>query len=202
MPQEESSRIVALHIAPRFSGVVALDGFGVLEGGFRSWNGRMHRSIDRKARSLFLHVERLIRTHRPACIVLALTAFEAPSAFWLRKEIRLLAAALIPALPVEECHVRDARILLLGRVRGRGDNALPRAIVRGFFPDLAQFVGKDRADQRYRNPAFEAAAVAIATLVVRKPLSAAALALPAAFDSRPLTETLAHALGGRLDERS
>src|SRR5205823_2209530 len=89
--------------------------------------------------------------------------------------------------------LRQTRRLIIGSVRGRSENALPNAVVRGFFPELAPHAKTGRRAAYFHRNAFEAAALAIAHLVETAPRAACALAQPEAFHSGPFRAALADA---------
>ncbi len=174
-------------VTPRISAAAVLDGFGLTV--FKSWNLRGHKSLDEKARALIAKAVRIVRAHRPGRIVLGVPLREDFRTRVLRAELRAALDRFGTAVSIRR--VDDGRRLILGRHRGSAPNALHAAIVRGFFPSLAPHVHRTREAGAYWRHAFDAAAIAIAELVEIAPRSAAGLALPAAFESRALSDAIA-----------
>lgn len=186
-PHHEPSRVLALVVAPRFSGAAVVDGFGLAD--FRSWNLKGHLTLDEKARALAARAARLVRLHRPGRIVLGVPLREDSRGGLMRAEVRRALSRFGVAL--SERPVAEARRLVIGRARGSGANALHSAVVRGFFPELADRVRRTREAGAYWRHAFDACAVAVEELVGVAPRAAAALALPEAFASDALARAIA-----------
>jgi hypothetical protein len=185
-PHHVPSRVLALVVAPRFSGAAVVDGFGLAD--FASWNHNAHLTLDEKARALAERAARLARLHRPGRIVLGIPLREDYRGRLMRAEVRRSLGRF--GVAFSERPVAEARRLVLGRTRGRGANALHAVVVRGFFPELADRVRRTREAGAYWRHAFDATAVAVEELVEIAPRAAAALAQPEAFAS----DAFAHAI--------
>lgn len=177
--------------APRYSAAAALDGWGLAPHGFQVWSLRHHPTLDDKARVLVCRVTRLVRSTGAAQVVLGVPLVDDVRTKLLRAQIAGRLRSLGIAVAVRE--IRETRRLILGRYRGPGQNALPAAIIRGFFPGLAPYMKERRRDGYYWWNSFEAVALAIAGLVETAPRSAFALARPEAFSSAAFREALAAA---------
>jgi len=178
-PPREGARVLALVATPRYAGSASIDGWGLCPGGFESWDIRRHGSLDAKARSLAARARLLILRHRPGHIVLGVPIRDDWRCVILRKYLHAFLAARNQVAHIRES--RAARRLVLGRERGPGRGALDRALVRGFFPELAVIGRRGAESVRYRSHGWEAAALAVAELVEIAPRSAFALARPPAF---------------------
>lgn len=176
----DPGRVLAIVLAPQFSGHAVVDGWGLAPGSFATWD--LHWPATREAllRSFRRHIVRSLSRFRPAVVVLGIPRFDDPASMALRETAMQIAAAY--GVPSVERLVTQARQLLLSCRRGSCDDALAEKVMEGFFPELSALrAGKQTIQRRYRRHTFEAAALAVHELVERAPLSAAVIAKDAAF---------------------
>jgi hypothetical protein len=122
-------------------------------------------------------LSRSIQRFRPSTIVLSVSRRTAPADEALR--VHALTFLRSFRLPVVQRSVRDAYMLLRGRIRGAHRNELARTIAVNFLPELRDQLSLSQV--RDHRSAWHALAVALVELVHRFPRSAAALATSRAF---------------------
>lgn len=166
-------RVLALVLRRGVSGMAVLDGFGLAEHSARTV--RLGRRLDRDPLALARTVERAARRFCPTLAVLALDAREAASAPLLDEAEALLRARGVRTL---RRSTASARMLLLGRRRGRIRFEVPRLLAEACVPELRARLPKDAAHEAHVRPLWNAVALALQELVHHDPRGAAALLRP------------------------
>jgi hypothetical protein len=166
------TRVLAVLPAPRFTGVAALDGMGIVPGGFASWNLRSAKSDTERLRILRKRLVAALSHFNPTVVVVGIRNCKSAESVEMREVVKQI--ALARGLPVVCRLVVESRKLLLGRPGGDVQNALARQLVRGFFPGLNAWK-KGSNSSRYRCHAFSALALCLHEFALRAPLSAATM---------------------------
>ena len=172
------ARILCITLRDGSVGHAVLDGFGVAERSFFT------RRLDHlRPRARYHAIVRLLcescRRFRPGSIVIGLPVAPQPARVSLAARLARRVARLRVSVSVR--HLRDAACLLVERVRVGMMGELIENLARHFVPDLSVYLPRTRSSPQYWRAAWYALAIALAVLVERHPVTAAALAQPGAF---------------------
>lgn len=184
----DRTRILALVLHRRYSGLVILDRSGLVS--FVTWNLRRFATDARCVAAVDRFLTRAVRQYRPAQVVLGIPSRDDRSGEKLRRAAMTACARLRTPCVVRDV---DSARQLLGPTQTRGLRKLPERIVRGFFPELADEAALGYERDRYRRGAWHAAALAIRELAERHPRSAFAVAGTDALAMGKLAMSIAEA---------
>ncbi|TAK32761.1 MAG: hypothetical protein EPO40_01665 [Myxococcaceae bacterium] len=173
-----SVRVLALVLHPGCSGHVVVDGYGVVPRSFRMRRVSHHR-VRYKARALRRLLTQIVRRFAPTRAVLGVSRRDDRASQALRTEASRVFDSLQLPFVVRGVHLGVA--LVVRGARGDRPNTLATRLVEGFTPELAPHLEQTEAVAWYHRAAWHSTALAIAELVERAPMAAAALARPAAF---------------------
>lgn len=178
MRADGSSRVLVVVPHPRYTGVLALDGMGIVPGSLVTWDMRAVRAERHLVLELAERVGQAIQHTRPAVVVLGAPAHERPDAARLRAALeRELARRGVQAQPPASSET--AQVLFAG-CRDLGE-ARDRLLSWFVLPELERRARSGSSGDWYWRNVWHAAAIAVAVLIERRPLAAAALARPAAL---------------------
>jgi len=177
-PPGTSVRVLALVLHPGCSGHVVVDGYGVVPRSFRMRRVSQHR-VRYKARALRRLLTQIVRRFAPTRAVLGVSRRDDRASQALRAEASRVFDSLRLPFVIRGVHLGVS--LVVRGARGDRPNTLARRLVEGFTPELAPHLEQTEAVAWYHRAAWHSTALAIAELVERAPMAAAALARPGAF---------------------
>jgi hypothetical protein len=184
-------RVLCLTVRAGSVGHAVLDGFGVAEGSF--FTSRLdHLAHASRFHALVRLLRSSCRQYHPTQIVLGLTGRLCAERVALAERIARRVAHL--GITVTVKRLRDAAEMLVDRVCYRMCDELVSRLSKHFVPEVRPVVVHGDAQAWYWRPAWYALAIALADLLERHPLVAAALAQPSAFSLYPFREALRSAL--------
>lgn len=177
-PSLARARILCITLRDGSVGHAVLDGFGVAEGSFFT------RRLDHlRPRSRYRAIVQLLcdscRRFHPSSIILGLSW--SPRAGLSNLAERLARRVARKRVFVSVRRLQRAARLLVEGASARAADKLIDLLAAHFVPDLAPYVRRTRSSPQYRRAAWYALTIALAVLVERHPVDAAALAQPGAF---------------------
>lgn len=153
-----------------------MDARGVVQGSFRTWNLRNHKTQEAKAAAIRRLLTRSITGYGASCVVIGRSrrVRRDPTALCTAAK----AAADAAGVPVAERSIEDARRVLFGGPRGPmggGKEAVGRLLVAGLFPELGGELERSRhpavkdatkcSPREFRRQTWNALAVALVEYV-------------------------------------
>ncbi len=180
----ERTRILSIVVHRRYCGRVVLDRWGVAPRSMRMIYLR-HMTARQQRVALRQRFAKIVRRFQPKRVVIACFT---RNAIRLRNTAHSVAAE--QRIPVEFTTVASARWRLTGDPRLRRRKPSRRIIIRGFFPELAQYISKDREIERYRGRNWDALTIALTALARHHPHAVLVMARSEAFQDGPFLRSV------------